>query len=76
MQNEDFFAIAKTLIDTILELRHTDAKWLELECEVNSLFKSLPAELIKPVEEMFADSGAGEALYMSCSGIRFQEEQL
>ena len=53
------------LIDDIIEKDYTDDEWLELQKEVEAYQKELTEE------EMlyFAESGAGEALYMACTGI-------
>lgn len=55
------------IIDKILSGTHTDEEWLELEADVKSYLKDLPNEQ----KDYFAQSGAGEALYMICSGIRY-----
>lgn len=54
------------LIDEILKENHTFDEWLELEAEVNCYL----AELTEEQQDYFADSGAGELLWMMCSAIR------
>ena len=56
------------MIDRILSGTHTDEEWLELETEVKTYLK----DLSKEQKDYFAQSGAGEALYMICSGIRYE----
>ena len=56
------------MIDRILSGTHTDKEWLELEADVKSYLKSMSEEQ----KDYFAKSGAGEALYMICSGIRYE----
>ena len=53
-------------IDEILKEDHTFDEWLELESEVNCYL----AELTEEQQDYFADSGAGELLWMMCSAIR------
>ena len=59
------------LVDDILTLRHTDDEWIELEEEANTYFKELTEEQL----DYFAESGAGEALGMACSGIRLRRNK-
>ena len=56
----------QTLIDKILELNHSKEEWLRLEKEAKAYLK----ELSPALRTHFAESGAGEALYMVCSGIK------
>lgn len=51
------------LIDDILEMNHTNEEWLELKKRANQLLKNANTEQ----QDYFAESGAGEALYMACS---------
>ena len=53
-------------IDEILKETHTFDEWLELESEVNCYL----AELTEEQQDYFADSGAGELLWMMCAAIR------
>ena len=53
-------------IDEILKETHTFDEWLELEAEVNGYL----AELTEEQQDYFADTGAGELLWMMCSAIR------
>ena len=59
------------MIHRILRQNHTEKGWLELEEDYNKLVKGLSKEL----ENKIIDSGAGEVLYMICSGIRYEETQ-
>lgn len=59
------------LISSVLRKSHTETEWFELEIEFNKIVKGLPREL----EDKILDSGAGEVLYMICSGIRYEKEQ-
>ena len=56
------------MIDRILSGTRTDNEWLALESEVKTYLK----DLTKEQKDYFAQSGAGEALYMICSGIRYE----
>lgn len=51
------------LIDNVLELNHTQEEWRELEKAAMQLLNKLTPEQ----QDYFAESGAGEALYMACS---------
>ena len=53
------------LIDYILEMNHTDAEWIALQKRA----ESIKNELSEMELRYFAESGAGEALYMACSGM-------
>lgn len=53
----------QSLIDDILELSHTNEEWLELKKKAGQLLKNATTEQ----QDYFAESGAGEALYMACS---------
>lgn len=59
------------LIDNILEMNHTEEKWRELRLKTDTYLKELPLEL----ENYFAQSGAGEALYMACSGFEILQDK-
>jgi hypothetical protein len=59
------------LINRILKMNHSAEEWFALEKEVNDLLPKLPMEL----EMKFTESGAGEALYMVCSGLRFEQSK-
>lgn len=59
------------LINRILKMNHSVEEWFALEKEANNLLPKLPMEL----EVKFAESGAGEALYMACSGLRFEQSK-
>lgn len=58
----------RTMIDNIIETNHTDAEWLRIQKELEAFLKELSEEELR----YFAESGAGEALYMVCSGINKQ----
>lgn len=62
---------AKELITQILEGNYSDEKWLDIECKAKFLFDIAPLELHGVIQNMFIESGAGEMLYMVCSGIKF-----
>ena len=53
-------------IDGILKQTHTFYQWLKLESEVNCYL----AGLTEKQQDYFADSGAGELLWMMCFAIR------
>jgi hypothetical protein len=57
------------LIDEIMELNHTAEEWLDIEKRANKYLEDLTAEQ----QDYFAESGAGEALHMACSGIRYKK---
>lgn len=57
------------LMEEILEKDHSHEEWFALEKEVDEYFEILPQEL----RDYFADSGAGETLYMICSGIKYDK---
>jgi len=50
----------------ILRGKHTAEEWLKLEKEATEAMEAATSEEI----DVFVDSGAGEALDMSCSAIR------
>ena len=52
-------------IEKILMHEYSDAEWLLLDAEVSEWFDNASEE----EQQEFADSGAGETLYMVCSGI-------
>ena len=58
------------IIDSIFNPNHTTEEWFALEKEVNEYLKTLTDEQL----EFFTASGAGETLYMVCSGLRFMAE--
>ena len=64
----------ENLIQKIFNRNHTKEEWFELENETYALFKNVPTELFKTIDDMFIDSGAGEVLYMICSGFRYSEQ--
>lgn len=59
----------QTLVDNIMEMHHTDAEWIELDKEFETIQKVLSDEEL----QFFAESGAGEALYMAVSGIAMRK---
>ena len=63
---------AQALIGRVHSGCKTDNEWLALEEEVHAFFKTLPKELWVIADEMFIEDGAGEILYMICSGIRYE----
>ena len=50
--------------------------WLQLEKEVQEFFSELTGRELEMVDQMFVDDGAGELLYMICSGIRKIKERV
>lgn len=59
------------LIDQILNDNHTESEWFDLEKQWNAVVAALTGEEL----ESLTNSGAGEMLYMICSGFRFQKEK-
>lgn len=55
------------LAHEIMQGVYDDEKWLELDREVKEALSVASAK----EEEEFTDSGAGEVLYMMCSGIEY-----
>lgn len=55
------------LIRRITEEYHSDEEWFALRKEVRQYLSILPKEL----QDYFVDSGAGEVLFMICSGIPY-----
>jgi len=62
---------AQELINAILAGRHSDEEWLSLEQTVHQFLCS--ASIAD--KAAFAESGAGEALYMVCSGLSASTHQ-
>lgn len=59
------------LIDSIFCSDRPLDEWFALEKETEEYLKTVSKEEL----ELFTDSGAGETLYMICSGLRYMEEQ-
>jgi len=59
----------QTLIDSIMEMDHTDAEWIELDKE----FEAIQNELSEEEWLLFAESGAGEALHMAVAWKRLSQ---
>lgn len=57
------------LISRIFNNDGTVETCFSLEEEMNELLKNAPPEL----QNKFAESGAGELIYMLCSGFRFEQ---
>lgn len=60
----------QTLIDSIMEMDHTDAEWIELDKE----FEAIQNELSEEELLHFTESGAGEALHMAVTGIAIAQQ--
>lgn len=60
----------EVIINEILTMKHSEEEWLALEEKAHTYFKELTKEQL----DFFADSGAGEALDMVCSGIRYNKK--
>ena len=61
-----FPAEFENFINIILMEDHSNDEWLSIEKELELFLKDKPAAY----REHFIESGAGEMLYMICSGIR------
>ena len=59
------------LISRIFNNDGTEKTCFSLEEEMNELLKDAPTELQKE----FVESGAGELIYMLCSGFRYEKTQ-
>lgn len=59
----------KRLMCDIMEKSHSDEEWFMLRRETDLYIAILPKEL----RDYFAESGAGEMLYMHCSGIEYDK---
>ena len=70
MDRETAFAIANKYIKTIMISRLSTEEWFAIEAEIDKFITSLPHELRDDINDFFADSGAGECLYMMCSALR------
>lgn len=58
--------LVDVLIDKVFNGNYSDTEWLALEKEAMELLEKSSVE----TQDVFAESGAGEALHMICSGIR------
>ena len=60
----------KWYVSQIMDYDHSPEDWLSLEKEVNVYIKTVSKDDI----EYYTYSGAGEVLYMICSGIRYESQ--
>ena len=67
---------AQQLIDKVHSGAKSDGEWLALEEEIHLFFKGLPHEMWIIADEMFINDGAGELIYMICSGIRYTQAEV
>ena len=67
---------AELLIQRIHDGCNDYDSWLQLEKEVQEFFSELTGNELEMVDQMFVDDGAGELLYMICSGIRKIKERV
>lgn len=63
---------AALLIDEIMNKNHTEEGWFDLQRRVTEFLLN---EATKEEEEYFTDSGAGEMLYMICSGYTYFKKE-
>lgn len=67
---------AQQLIDKVHSGTKSDDEWLALDDEIHSFFKSLSHEMWIIADEMFINDGAGELIYMICSGIKYARTEV
>ena len=67
---------AQQLIARVHSGAKSDGEWLALEEEIHLFFKGLPHEMWIIADEMFISDGAGELIYMICSGIRYTQTEV
>lgn len=60
------------LINEIMNKNHTEEGWLDLQRRATEFLLN---EATKEEEEYFTDSGAGEMLYMICSGYTYFKKE-
>lgn len=66
---------AKELIRKIHAAGMDYEEWLHLEVEVKKLFSTVPKNQYDIIDEMFIEDGAGDMLYIVCSGIRYKKDK-